>query len=316
MLIASRPFRFGVQMRNATTPEQWLERARRAENLGYSVLTMPDHFGDQFSSVPALTAAAVATSTLRVGTYVLSNDFRHPVELAKEAATLDFLSGGRFELGIGAGWMEQEYRQSGLVYDAAPTRLGRLEESVYILKHLFRAEPLTLQGTYYSLTDMVGFPRPSQSSGPPILIGGGGRRILSIAAREADIVGLAPRVGLDSKLDVRSLTGEATSEKVGWIRAAAGERLNSIELNIYVYWVVLTSTPKNGRKEAIKNLASSDPELSEDFLANTPHALVGTVDEIVEQLQSRRSEYGISYITVQEQHMESLAPIVSVIRGK
>src|SRR5438876_677403 len=192
-----RPFRFGVSVHGSKSRAEWIGIARQAEALGYSTLLIPDHLGDQLSPIPALVAAADATSTLRIGSLVFDNDFRHPVMLAKEAATLDVLSGGRFELGIGAGWLRSEYEQAGIPYDPPGVRVGRMEEALQIIKGLFADRPVTFSGTYYKVSALEGQPKPVQRPHPPILIGGGGKRILSIAAREATIVGFLPIVRPD-----------------------------------------------------------------------------------------------------------------------
>jgi probable F420-dependent oxidoreductase len=183
-----RTFRFGVQEHRAPSAKAWKEKAREVESLGYATLYLPDHFTDQVGPIAALMAAADATTTLRVGSLVFDNDYRHPVVLAKEAATLDLLSEGRLDLGLGAGWMASDYEQAGIPFDSAGTRISRMEEALTIIKGLFTGEPFTFAGEHYRLTSMEGSPRPVQRPHPPILLGGGGRRMLRIAAREADIV--------------------------------------------------------------------------------------------------------------------------------
>src|SRR6266568_4197945 len=199
-----RPFRFGVSVHQARSKEEWIALAQQAESLGYSTLQMPDHLGDQFAPVPALLAAAEATHTLRIGSFVFDNDFRHPVMLAREAATLDLLSGGRFELGLGAGWNRSEYEQAGIPYDSPGVRVSRMEEALHIIKGLLADGPVNFSGKYYTVTDLEGHPKPVQRPHPPILIGGGGKRLLSIAAREATTVGFTPtfRAVGDRKSDV------------------------------------------------------------------------------------------------------------------
>ncbi|HKB46999.1 MAG TPA: TIGR03621 family F420-dependent LLM class oxidoreductase, partial [Ktedonobacterales bacterium] len=191
----AHPFRFGVIGEHLSSAEAWSTTARQAEQLGYSTLFIRDHFipdpfGDQFAPMIALMAAADATKTLRVGSLVLDNDYRHPVILAKEAATLDVLSNGRFELGLGAGWAKTEYQQAGLSFDAPGVRVGRLEEAVQVIKGLFADEPLTFSGTYYRIDQLNGYPKAIQQPHPPILIGASGKRMLAIAAREANSIGI------------------------------------------------------------------------------------------------------------------------------
>jgi len=234
-----RSFRFGVSVHGTKSGTEWRGIARQAEALGYSTLLLPDHLGDQLSPIPALVAAADATSTLRVGSLVFDNDFRHPALLAKEAATLDVLSGGRLELGIGAGWMKPEYDQAGIPFDRASERIGRMEEGVQIIKGLFADGPVDFAGHYYTITGLEGFPKPVQRPHPPLHIGGGGQRLLSLAAREADIVGFLPRARRDGMgQDVTDATPEALEQKIAWVREAAGARFDELELGVLVAQVI------------------------------------------------------------------------------
>ena len=232
-----RPFRFGIQLHVASTAAEWADLAREAEDLGFSTLFVPDHFGEQLAPGPALTAAADATSTLRVGTLVLDNDYKHPVVTAKEMATIDLLSSGRLELGIGAGWMASDYEQSGIPMDDAATRVSKLEEGIAVLKGLFAPGPFTWSGTHYQVTDLDGLPRPVQSPHPPFLVGGGGPRVLELAGREADIVGVNPaiRSGRIDAAAAQDGVAELTDRKVGWVKAAAGERYADIEMQMLMY---------------------------------------------------------------------------------
>lgn len=309
--MALRPFRFGVTAPTVLSGPAWVERVRRIEQLGYSIVHVPDHFRDQLAPVPALTAAAMATTRLRVGSLVFSNDFRHPVVLAKEAATLDVLSGGRFELGLGSGWLREEYDQAGIPFDAPGTRIDRLVEALAILKGLLAGERVTLTGRYYAIAELPGRPYPVQRPHPPILIGGGGRRTLSLAAREASIVGLVPRARRDGGGLDRADFGEAAlRQKVEWVRAAAGDRLEALELHALIQAVVVSD-----RRTAPKQLASRfsvPPEL----LLESPYVLVGSVDEICETLRQRRERYGISYLTVFDRDLEAFAPVVAQLAGK
>jgi len=219
------PFRFGIQCRGPADPQGWRALARQVEDLGWSTLTIADHFDDALAPIPGVMAAADATTVLRVGTMVLSNDYRHPVVVAKEAATLDVLTGGRFELGIGAGWMTVDYEAAGIPLDEAGERVHRLGEAVAVLKGLWAGDPCTLEGEHYRIDGLAGLPRPVTPGGPPIVIGGGGPRVLRLAGREADVVGI--NVNLKAGvIDQRAFpdgTPEATDRKVGWVRAAAGD---------------------------------------------------------------------------------------------
>lgn len=279
-----RVFRFGVVARAAASRAEWIAKARMAEERGFAVLLAPDHFGEQIAPVPALL-------------------------LAKEAATLDMLTEGRFELGIGAGWHTAEYAQAGLAFDTPRTRLARLTEAIHIVKGLFADEPVTFAGEFYSIADLSGYPRPAQRPHPPILIGGGRRGLLSLAAREADIVGIAPRfsngVGVPE-----SLTAEAADEQIDWIREAAGVRFEALELNILIQRVIAT----DDRERAAEELAGAWGMSPEQALSS-PHALLGTAGQIAETLRERRERYGISYISVFEQHAGDFAAVIPLLAG-
>jgi probable F420-dependent oxidoreductase len=306
-----RPFRFGVTAPTPSAGTDWVERARRVEQLGYSILVVPDHFRDHLAPVPALTAAALATTRLRVGSLVFSNDFRHPAVLAKEAATIDVLSGGRFELGLGGGWLRAEYDQTGIPFDAPGTRIERLEEAVTIIKGLLAGERVTFAGRHYTIADLEGRPTPVQRPHPPIAIGGGGRRTLTLAAREASIVGLVPRARRDgSGLDMTDLSDAATREKLEWIRSAAGERFDSLEIHALIQAVAVAD-----RRTAAADQLASRFKVARDVVLETPYVLLGTVEEMCESLRQRRERYGISYLTVFERDMEVFAPVVARLAG-
>ena len=306
-----RPFRFGVSVHKTRSKEEWIAMARRAESLGYSTLLVPDHLGDQLAPIPALLAAAEATDKLRIGSLVFDNDFRHPVMLAKEAATLDLLSGGRFEFGMGAGWLRSEYEQAGIPFDPAGVRVSKVEEALHIIKGLFADGPLTFSGTYYTVTDLEGHPKPVQQPHPPILVGGGGKRLLSIAAREATIVGFTPLFRADGGgTDLTDATPGALNEKVGWVRQAAGDRFDSLELNILVAEVVVTEDRAQVAQFIAAAMAPNMGATVEQVL-QVPYVLIGTVDQICEDLLARRDQYGISYVTVFEKNMEALAPVIA-----
>ena len=309
--MAVRPFRFGVTAPTPSGGTDWAERARRVEQLGYSMLVVPDHFRDHLAPVPALVAAALATTRLRVGSLVFSNDFRHPAVLAKEAATIDVLSGGRFELGLGGGWLRAEYDQAGIPFDAPGTRVERLEEAVTIIKGLLAGERVTFAGRHYTIADLEGRPTPVQRPHPPIAIGGGGRRTLSLAAREASIVGLVPRARRDgSGLDLSDLSDAATREKLEWVRSAAGERFDSLEINALIQAVAVADQ----RMTAADQLASRF-KVAREVVLETVYVAVGTIDEICETLRQRRERHRISYLTVFERDMEAFAPVVARLAG-
>jgi len=289
-----------------------MELARRVECMGYSTLSMPDHFGAQFAPVPAMGAAAAATTTLRIASLVFDNDYRHPVVLAKEMATLDVLSGGRTELGLGAGWLTTDYEQSGIQHDQASVRLGRMEEAVHVIKGLMADGPLTFQGRHYSISELEGHPKPVQRPHPPIVMGGGGRRMLSIAGREADVVGInanlgAGRVGREMAADV---TPAAFHRKIGWVREAAGPRFHEIELQVQTFFLAVTDD-----RDATAAVVGQGFGLGAAEVLQIPLVLIGSVGQMADELQRRREMFGISYITVQADAIESFAPVVARLAG-
>ncbi len=306
-----RPFRFGIVTHNTNASlDALVARARLAEHLGYSAFLIPDHLGDQFDTPLALALVAQATSTLRVGSFVFANDFRHPALLAKTAATLDVISGGRFELGLGAGWMQSEYEQVGLAFATPRVRIDRLVEALQVIKGLFSEDPVTFAGIHYQITNMRGHPSPVQRPRPPILLGGSGKRILSVAAREADIVGIIPRgmvePGSLQRIDLADMGSTSVAQKVAWIREAAAERFQHLELNLFIKDMALTGPRGDGADQLAHRFA-----LSREQVREIPHLLAGTVDQISEQLRETREEYGISYLALFEEHMEQFAPIVA-----
>jgi probable F420-dependent oxidoreductase len=307
------PFRFGVNLRSGDSRAAWVEKARKLEALGYSTLLVPDHLAEIVSPLAPLVSAADATTTLRVGTCVLNNDFRHPVLLAREAATIDLLTDGRLELGLGAGHMQSEYEQAGLPFDPAPVRFERLGESVQIIKSLLAGETTSLDGRFYQVKEHRVFPLPVQKPRPPLMIGGNGRKLLALAAREANIVGLT---GLGfpkgaTQVDVSGCKPERVDERVAWVREQAGERFDQIELNALVQRVVIT----DDRQQAAEELRERWSALTVDEILETPYLLIGTVDQMVEALQARRERWGFSYMVVHEWSLDALAPVVAKLAG-
>ncbi len=307
-----KPFRFGVQMSQVGSASEWRDKARKLEDLGFSTLFMPDHFGPELAPLPAIAMAAAHTTSLRVGSLVFDNDYKHPAILAKEAATIDLLCDGRLELGIGAGWMRTDYDQLGLPYDPPAVRVDRFGEALHVIKQCFTGEQFTYHGEHYRITDYSSSPRPVQQPGPPLLIGGGGKRVLSIAAREADIVGINPNlrageIGLEAAKD--SLR-EQTDRKVQWIREAAGARIDEIEIQMRFF--VTRVTPD--RMKLAEALAPSFGVSPAEALESGA-ALVGTEDEIAEQLHRRREKWGLSYVVVGDENVDDFAPIVAKLAG-
>jgi probable F420-dependent oxidoreductase len=300
------PFRFGVSGGRATR-EEWLDLARKAEGLGYSSLLLPDHFGRQLAPLHALLAAAMATSRLRVGTIVLDNDFRHPALLAKEAATIDLLTDGRFELGIGAGWMEADYRTSGLPFDPAGVRVSRLAEAVSILKAYFTAEgPVTFSGEFYQIDGLEPFPRRRVR----LLIAGTRRRMLQLAAREADIVGLEDHQFAERATGSAAVHVADSTEQVAIVREAAGARFPQLELNVFAARTEVT----DDRAGTIERF-SEQLQLTPQQIDASTSFLVGSVEAIVDQLQERRERLGISYVMIFDRVMDAFAPVVARLAG-
>jgi probable F420-dependent oxidoreductase len=308
----ARPFRFGVQLSTAPSGEAWATLARRAEDLGYSSLFLPDHFGGQLAPVPAMQAAADATTSLRVGCLVFDNDYKHPVVLAKEVATIDVLSGGRVELGIGAGWMNSDYEQSGIQHDRAGVRIDRMEEGIAVLKGLFADGAYSFEGEHYRITGLDGQPKPVQRPHPPILIGGGAKRVLTIAGREADLVGINPSI-VSGQVDAdaaRNGAADVTDQKLEWVRAAAGDRDTDIEINMLIFAAMLTDDPA-GTKASMAPLFGLEPGDIDDY----PHAWIGSVESICDDLHKRRERWDVSYLVVQGDAMEAMAPVVERLAG-
>jgi len=303
------PFRFDVHAASARSGPEWLRLARRAEELGYTTLLVPDHLGNQLSPIAALAAAATATERLRIGPYVFANDFRPPLIMAREAATLDILSGGRLELGIGAGWRTADYRQLGRAYDPPGRRVDRLVESLRIVKRLLAGETVTHHGTHYRLDEARIGPRPVQRP-VPIHIGAGGPRMLRIAAREADVVGLIPQFSTRGRPIVRDATEDAAARKVEIVREAAGDRFERLVLSAFVADAGLPSSsrPLSSLAAVTKAAAAS--------LIGSPYVLYGTTGRLRELLERRRERLGLSAYAIPHGAMEAAAPLVEALSGR
>lgn len=291
----------------------WVALAKRCEDNGYSVLTMPDHFDAQLAPVPALMCVADATASLRIGALVFDNDYKHPVVLAKELATLDVLSDGRLEIGLGAGWKATDYEHAGIPYDSAKVRIDRFTEGLAVIKGCLGPGPFSFAGEHYTVTQYDGLPKPLQHPLPPILIGGGGKRVLGIAAREADIVGINGTVihrDVDTDM-IMTMTAEAVDDKVGIVRAAAGPRLDDIELHVRVFILQITDQ----RDAATKALADS-LGVPQSFALASPFVLIGSTDQIVHDLIERRERWGFSFISISASDVQAFAPVVAALAGK
>jgi probable F420-dependent oxidoreductase len=311
-----KPFRFGVNVWHAESRKEWVEKARKIEALGYATLTVPDHLTNLIAPMPALISAAEATTTLRVGSNVLNNDFRHPVLVARESAAVDLLTDGRLQLGLGAGSIQSEYDQAGLSFDRGAARVERLTEAVTIIKGLLKGEKVTFAGRHYRVTGHAIAPLPVQRPHPPILIGGNGPRLLALAAREADIVGLSGITFRGGGAAAPDLSGWRTSnidERVKLVRDVAGEeRYARLELNALVQHIVVTEA----RREAAEELTRRWAQLTADEILQSPYVLIGTVDQMIEDLQMRRERWGISYYVIFEPYLDAFAPVVARLAGR
>lgn len=325
-----QPFRFSLQSFNTSSPADWRTLIAKTEDLGYSTFYLADHFlsagpaldstyhpPQMLAAVPAIAMALEQTSTLRVGCRVFCNDYRQPVMLAKEAATMDYLSGGRLEFGIGAGWIENEYNAVNLPFDAFPERFQRLTEFVSAYKAFMSGEPLQLDGEFIKWEGFHGTPSPAQQPWPPLMIGGGSKKILEFAGAEADIVSLNfnNRSGMLGPDGMNSGLAAATAKKIDWIKNGAGKRFDSIELEIGAYNTIITD-------HAAPTAAAIGDALgmSGEDIINHPHCLIGSVDAICDELLRRRETYGISYVAVlddgENNMVEAFAPVVARLAGK
>jgi probable F420-dependent oxidoreductase len=305
-----RPFRFAVYAFTAPSGEAWAAFARRAEELGYDTLLVPDHLSGQLSPIAALSAAAAVTSRLRIGPYVFANDFRHPLVMAREAATLDVLSGGRLELGLGAGWRRSDYRQLGYAYAEPGRRVDRLVEALGIVKRLLAGETVTHDGPHYRLERARIAPMPVQRP-VPLHIGAGGPRMLRIAAREADIVGLIPQFTRGGLPRVTDATEGALARKVALLRLAAGDRFSALELSVYCADAGMVGSGHSA-------LGSAGSALKGALVApiGSPYLLYGTLGALRDRLERRREALGISHYAIPHHALESMAPLVEALAGR
>jgi probable F420-dependent oxidoreductase len=313
-----RPFRFLVGARGVQDPRALVESARAAEAVGYSDLTVHDHLAPQLAPIALLTAVAMATERLRLCPLVFNNDLRHPAVLAQELATLDLLSDGRLVVGIGAGWNEPEYRSIGLAFDPPAVRISRMLEAVAILRGLFGDGPTSFEGRFYTIAELDGQPKPVQRPHPPFLIGGTRERLLRIAAREADIV------GMDLRQDRESL-GDAfpdrMDQRVGWIRDEAGPRFDVLELSVLrlLGGITITNEPLRAAAEIARGLeARTGLSIDPHEVLESPYSLIGTVPGLVAKLREVRERWGINSFLVgwfDEPDLLALAPVVEQLAG-
>ncbi len=325
-----KPFRFSLQSFNTDSPANWRSLIDKTEALGYSTFFLADHFLSEgaalegtfhppqmLGAIPAIAMALEQTTTLRVGARVLCNDYRHPFVTAKEAATLDYLSEGRLEFGIGAGWIRKEYEAVGLPFDEFPERFSRFAEFVHAYKAFMAGEQMEIDGDFIKWSGFAGTPTPAQQPHPPLMIGGGSKKILEFAGAEADIVSLNfnNRAGMLGPDGMTSGLAEATAKKIEWVKNGAGSRFDDIEFEIGAYNTIITD-----HQEPTAAAIGDALGMSAADILNHPHCLIGSVDFICEELERRRETYGISYIAVlddgENNMVEAFAPVVARLAGK
>jgi probable F420-dependent oxidoreductase len=313
------PFRFLATVDGFPGSAELTSLARKAETIGCSALVMPDHLIEQYAAIPLLAVVAAASERLRLGTFVLNICLRHPAVLAQDLATLDVLSGGRLEIGLGAGWNKPEHDAIGIPFEPTGVRIKRLTEGIAILKGCFAEGPFSFSGEHYTITGHDGVPKPEQRPHPPIFLGGGGKRLLTLAAREAQIIGLAPRLvsGDPPRVDAWSLTAAATEEKIGWIREAAGDHFGELELNTYPAAgpTVITGDPRaeaRSRADRIRDRTGID--LTVEEILDSPHAFIGSVKDLTRKFEDLRERFGISSFLIDD--LDALAPVVENLSGR
>jgi len=309
-MAATRPFKFGAKATKAGSAKEWADLAKQAEDLGFVSFQMDDHFGNQLAPVPAIMAAASATSSIKVGPLVAGVDFRNPVVFAKEAATIDLLSDGRFMMALGAGWLKDDYAIAGIDQDDAITRIERLGEAIDVMRGLWGEGKFSYEGKHYTVAEVDGKPAPV--SDIPILVGGGGEKILSLAAQKADIVGINPKIVARSinPKSMATAAADVVDQKLAWVKAAAGDRFDDLELQMQVFVTAVTDDPA----PIAENLSKAFG-LPPEVVLQAPYFQLGTIDSIVENLQGLRERWGISYIAFQQDATAAVAPIVERLAG-
>ncbi len=303
------PFRFSASL-GGLAIENMVTTAQRAESLGYATVTLPDHLDDQPAPLIGLTAVAAATSTITVLPLVLANDYRHPAVLAKEIATLDAVSGGRVEFGIGAGWMTTDYEHSGINHDRPGVRIRRLREAVDVLQSLFAGEALSHDGEFYSVHGAMGAPHPGRSI--PLLLAGGKQKMLTLAGEKADIVGINPGLtaGVIDERAGKDATLAKTDQKIRWVRDGAGDRFDEIELQTRIHMVVITDD-----RDAVAAELGPLLGLSGEETLASPHALIGSTDQLIDEIRSWRDRWGISFVSINAEQIDEFAPVVEALAG-
>ncbi len=307
-----RPYSFAAMIRGADSGAEFIDTVQRIEQHGYTTAAMVDHVNPTYAPTPGLTAAAMVAPSLRVLATVYDNDFRNPVLLAKEIATIDQITGGRVDFGLGAGWLERDYEQTGIQYDRPGIRISRMEEALAIYKGSWSGEEFNFEGEHYTVKDHTGYPLPVQQPHPPIYIGGGGQRILGIAGREADIIGVHVRFGPEGALDNADTFRAEMEKRIGWIKDGAGERFDQIELALLLFAAKIVDSDE-ARATEIQNIATNI-DASVEAVEASPYFQVGSEDELVEQIESLRATFGISHFTVTPGDVDSFAAVVKRLR--
>ncbi|MGY3555356.1 LLM class F420-dependent oxidoreductase [Williamsia sp. R60] len=321
-----RKFRFGAGgegNRDEGGARKFVKLAQTAEEYGFDTFAVPDHLGNQVGPLAALGALSQATDRIRLATSVLANGYRHPALLAKEATTIDVLSKGRLELGIGAGWMKEEFDKAGIEFESPGVRIRRLDESLTILDGLLRGEEVNFSGEFYNIKGLVGSPRPRQGPRPPIAVGGGGPKMLALAAKHADIISVATGTTPDGRLRLSDMTMEKTIERVDRIRQAAGDRFDDIELNWTIATIVITDDREATAEMALAALdqgyppnIAMDVKLSVDDILASPYLAFGSFEQIADQIREVRRRTSMSYVGVFPTQMDAFAPIIPILKGE
>jgi len=315
----TRPFRFGMQAGRVNEPSEWLALARCAEDSGYSSFMIPDHLG-RLSTFPALMAAAGATERIKLSTYVLNQDWRPPAILAQEAASVQLLTGGRLELGIGAGWAKHEYAQAGIQHDSARTRVERFGEYLQVVKGILNAKaPFSFDGRFFQIDGFQ--PQPGFATPPPILVGGGSPRILGISGQFADIISISTRASADGRVDMPNIRLAAVEDKLRFIREAAGDRFDDIELNMTVRDVRVADDRRAAARALLEEwsrarMLANVEHVTEDDILDSPHEAIGTAQQIVEQFEVARERWGIAYLEISSSDHGAIAPIMASLAGR
>lgn len=309
---ARRPFEFAGELIPEPNVRGWTDKVRHLEDRGYDLVQVPDHWMGRFlGPITALTAAAMVTTRLRLGSLVFCTGFRHPLILAKELATLDLLSEGRLEVGLGAGWYAEEYQQLGLAFDTAGTRIDRLDEAIDVLLGAWSGTPFSYRGSFYQVEDLTLWPRPYQQPHPPLMVGGGGPRLLRLAARRAQVVNITTRARSDGRdLDRSDGDPAAFAAKITALREGGSDRIPGITIGVYLKAVVRTDRSDSGGSEA----GTLSPQSA--HLRGTPFVFEGDVDEICAAMLRWREVYGVSRYVIYEPNLDVIQPVVERLRGR